>query len=196
MFRNVLIGIALLLLATMSTTLVGCSHTAVNPTAPGVSQPSVPPAGKGLSDVPNGAKILPTKHQASNGAVIFIEDGITTTVLGRYTLDMRYFIDEFEIPESHSNLGNAQGINILNRPGKDVNMLSPEQFWVQHNQPFIDAAIERGDTILIVSKFTDENLFNDKINNVLTGFGREMEYLLEHGYVYEESTKRMIRKAQ
>ena len=75
-------------------------------------------------------------------------------------------------------------------------MLSSDQFWEQHNRPFLDAGIGRGDTFIIVSKFTEENIFKDKANNGLTLFGWEVEYLLDRGYVYDEATRRMIRKTQ
>ena len=46
--------------------------------------------------------------------------------------------------------------------------------------PFLDAAIESGDKILMATKINAETLYDKK--GKLTGYGREYKYLLSRGY--------------
>ena len=67
-------------------------------------------------------------------------------------------------------------------------ILGPELFWEEFNKPFLDAAIERGDIIVMVTPLDDISLYKD--NGELTGYGHEYYYLMEKGYVYDNG--RMI----
>lgn len=76
--------------------------------------------------------------------------------------------------------------NVLNVP--DELYKNSDQFWNDYNKAFLDKAIERGDDIVLATRPEQEYLFR---NNELTGFGREYEYLIEHGYKYDISTSLM-----
>ena len=74
---------------------------------------------------------------------------------------------------------------------------TPEQFWLEYNQRWLDEAIARGDIIKMVTEPTLDNLyvFNHDTNLYeITEFGREYEHLLKHGYEYDSLTKSMIKK--
>lgn len=43
----------------------------------------------------------------------------------------------------------------------------------------------------LVTLPTEENLYRDEENEVLSGFGREVRYLESQGYVYNPETGRM-----
>ncbi|EAE2394532.1 hypothetical protein Y549_00710 [Listeria monocytogenes] len=58
------------------------------------------------------------------------------------------------------------------------------------NQPFLDKAIQRGDDVAMATKTTVENLYIAGTKQ-RTGFGREYEYLLQHGYTYDAKTSTM-----
>jgi hypothetical protein len=70
--------------------------------------------------------------------------------------------------------------------------LGPEKFWQQVNKPFLDAAIRRGDDIVLATKPdpTIPNLLK-RADGTLTGFGREFEYLRSQGYSYDVATGTM-----
>lgn len=53
------------------------------------------------------------------------------------------------------------------------------------------------DKIIVATNPIPENLYRINVDTgmkELTGFGREFQYLLDHGYVYNTVTKRMILK--
>ena len=61
---------------------------------------------------------------------------------------------------------------------------TPEQFWIEYNQRWLDEAIARGDIIKMATEPTLENLyeFNPETGvRKITGFGREYEHLLKMG---------------
>lgn len=87
------------------------------------------------------------------------------------------------MPKSTDFSGNPGGFNLLNTPDDLYNKLGPEGFWNEYNKPFLDAAISRGDEIIMATPITDTNLFLPG-STELTGYGREYFYLLEHGYEY------------
>ena len=83
--------------------------------------------------------------------------------------------------------------NLLNVPKELYDVKGPERFWEEYNKPWLDAAIARGDIIVLATEPTQEVCyFNDsKLGKQLTGFGREYQYLLDHGYYYDEITHQM-----
>ncbi|MBQ2701213.1 MAG: hypothetical protein IJF65_08685 [Clostridia bacterium] len=83
---------------------------------------------------------------------------------------------------------NMQGFNLLNTP--DDLYRSADQFWLQYNKPFLDAAIARGDVILMATPPKYDQLF-DRNSGEITGLGREYHYLCEHGYHYDNG--RMVK---
>lgn len=68
----------------------------------------------------------------------------------------------------------------MNTP--DEYYVTAEQFWDEYNKPFLDAAIDRGDVILMASPINNSTLHTE--SGDLTGYGREYYYLLLKGYEY------------
>jgi len=118
------------------------------------------------------------KHKATSGVVLKTNPEKTTTVLGRYLEDTSHIIDEAGIPKSTNFSGNKGGFNLLNTP--DELYVSADQFWTEYNKPFLDAAIDRGDDIVMATPINNSTLFNK--SGELTGYGREYYYLESKGY--------------
>lgn len=71
---------------------------------------------------------------------------------------------------------------------------TPQQFWDEFNKPWLDNVIDRKDVVILATKPTDSTLYRiNKITGVkeLTGFGREYNYLIDHGYIFDIDTMRM-----
>ena len=71
-------------------------------------------------------------------------------------------------------------------PGYD-----PATFWEDYNVPFLDAAISRGDIIVLASPQNNETLVNAQGRP--SGFAREIDYLEARGYRYNPATGTMER---
>lgn len=123
------------------------------------------------------------KHQATSGVELTSTLGKTTTILGRYGSDTGAIIEELGIPKNTNFSGNPGGFNLLNTPDDLFAELGADGFWREYNKPFLDAAISRGDEILMATPIIDENLYLSGTVE-LTGYGREYFYLLENGYEY------------
>ena len=93
-------------------------------------------------------------------------------------MDTQYIIEELKLQKSTDFSGNLGGFNILNTP--DELYRTPEQFWQEYNKPFLDAAIARGDDILMATPINNSTLYTKE--GSLTGYGREYFYLLSKGY--------------
>jgi len=119
------------------------------------------------------------KHKATSGVKLFATHGKTTTILGRYSTDTKAIIKELGLPKSTDFNGNLS--NLLNTP--DDLYKSADQFWNEYNKPFLDAAISRGDKILMATPVTKKYL-NEPGTTKLTGYGREYYYSLNKGYKY------------
>ncbi|MDD3224282.1 MAG: hypothetical protein PHX70_06175 [Clostridium sp.] len=121
--------------------------------------------------------------------------GKTTTVLGTYVKDTGNIINELGNIKSTDLGARTGGFNLLNTP--DELYKTPEQFWDEYNKPWLNNVIERNDEIILATKPTDRNLY--RINKItgskeLTGFGKEYNYLLDHDYVLDTNSMRMILK--
>lgn len=89
------------------------------------------------------------------------------------------------------------GFNVLNVPDDIYKSLTREQFWEKYNKHWLDEAINRGDDIFLATKPEGPVLsYVDRITGeeVITGFGREYNYLIERGYVYDAATNMMIKR--
>lgn len=77
-----------------------------------------------------------------------------------------------------------------------VGVARADEFWNEVNQPFLDQAISRGDNIVLVTKPTDSALNRTLPDGtvVRSGFGREYDYLQQHGYTYDSATSAMIKR--
>jgi len=140
---------------------------------------------KGLS-----AEVKVLDYKTSSGVTLKPNPEKTTAVLGNYQNDMRFIIDELKVPKSTDYSGNKGGFNVLNVP--DELNRTPEQFFIEYNKPFLDEAIARGDDIVLATKPTNDVLYK-RGGSVQTIFGREYEYLIENGYVFDDATNMMIK---
>ncbi|MFW5781226.1 MAG: hypothetical protein ACOCXD_01520, partial [Bacteroidota bacterium] len=118
-------------------------------------------------------------------------EGRTTTLIGSYGSDMKYVLNELDYPKS-TNLGAKDGgFNLLNVPDEFYN---PATFWEDFNRPWLKAATDRGDEIVVLSNKSDNSLLMR--NGVKTGFGKEidfMENLVKEGkYKFVEESGKYI----
>ena len=63
------------------------------------------------------------------------------------------------------------------------------------NKPFLDAAIQRGDDIVMATNPNDWSVVNRRLPDgtaARTGFGQEYEYLKSKGYRYDCVSGRMV----
>lgn len=130
-----------------------------------------------------------------SGIVVVADPKKTTTVLGSYAIDMDNVINQQLGYPKTINFGDKPGgFNVLNVPDKMYK--TPDQFWSEVNRPFLDQAINRGDNIVLVTKPTDSALNRTLPDGtvVRSGFGREYDYLQQHGYKYDGASSMMIRR--
>lgn len=128
------------------------------------------------------------EYTPSSGASLISTPGKTTTIIGNYERDMESIIKELDLQPSLDFDGNPGGFNVLNTPSELY--VTGEQYWKEYNQVWLQKAIDRGDEFILATKPIGKFLEND---GVLTGFGREFNYLKNHGYIYNESLMRMIK---
>ncbi|MGJ7488487.1 hypothetical protein ACSFA2_24695 [Variovorax sp. LT2P21] len=135
---------------------------------------------------------FPQALASSNGTVIQATAGKTTTVLGTYLDDTKSIINEqLGIPKSWGFLEpKSGGFNLLNAPDELFGRLGAEEFWNQVNKPFLDAVIARSDIIYLATEPTPAALTR---GGKLSGYGREVEYLKQHGYIHDATTNQMVR---
>ncbi|EAG1867245.1 hypothetical protein BB054_00950 [Listeria monocytogenes] len=119
----------------------------------------------------------------------------TTTVLGTFKDDTKYVLEELGNIKSTDFSMKKNRFNLLNTPD-DLNK-TPNQFWAEYNQPWLDKVIARNDDVILSTEPIEDNLY--RINREtglkeLTGFGKEYNYLLEHGYKYDSKSSKMIKK--
>ena len=143
----------------------------------------------------DGSTVKKLKYKTTSGLQLEATPGKTTTVLGKYDKDTKYILEELGNIKSTDFGPRDGGFNLLNTP--DDLFKTPEQFWIEYNRRWLDEAIARGDIIKMATEPISENLYTfnkDTGLREITGFGREYEYLLEHGYEYDSLTKSMIKK--
>ena len=134
-------------------------------------------------------------YRPTSGITLEGTPGKTTTVLGSYRMDTSHVVDEMGNVKS-TDFGAKPGqLNVLNVPD-DVANNSPD-FWTEYNQPWLQNAVDRGDPILMA---TSPDAVDPSGNSVLsrmndatgemepTGFGREVQFLQDNGYHYENGT--------
>ena len=69
---------------------------------------------------------------------------------------------------------NSGGFNFLNVP-PELEKAAGDKFFELYNIPWLDAAISRGDDIVLATKPTMLNIYSD--TGKLTTFGEELKYL-------------------
>jgi hypothetical protein len=140
----------------------------------------------------------PFRTVPTSGVPITARSGVTTTVLGTYKDDTKNLLEELGKPNTNlANQGaNPGGFNLLNVPSTAY---KPDSFWEDFNRPWLDAAIARGDDIVLATrpiqggKLDPTKLINPR-TGLLSGFGREYKHLLQNGYRYDPVTSRMVKK--
>ncbi|EMZ6987424.1 hypothetical protein ABE198_000128 [Listeria monocytogenes] len=119
----------------------------------------------------------------------------TTTVLGTFKDDTKYVLEELGNIKSTDFSMKKNRFNLLNTP--DDLYKTPNQFWAEYNQPWLDKVIARNDDVILSTEPIEDNLYRinrDTGLKELTGFGKEYNYLLEHGYKYDSKSSKMIKK--
>jgi len=103
---------------------------------------------------------------------------------------MADIIFELNLPKSTNFGSKPNGFNILNVPDNLTAGLTDAQWWTNYNKPFLDAAIARGDDIILATSPTEKYL-----GAILsrTTFGKEFDYLVGNGYHFDALTKMMVR---
>ena len=130
----------------------------------------------------------------SDGREIFPNPDRTTTILGSFRTDMRYVIKgQLDAPLGDVDLGPSRpgSFNVLNVPDGTIHRLGEERFWREVNQPFLDAAIARGDDIRLATKPEPSVLV--RADGGPTAFARELKHLQDHGYRYDTASNAMVR---
>lgn len=148
----------------------------------------------GIGVVPNsfrkGFGEIPESVATTSGIVIQPMQSKTTTILGNYVEDMDNIINQqLKYPKTTDFEAKPGGFNVLNVP--DEMYKTPDQFWNEINKPFLDMAIKRGDEIPLATKPRADILYRD--DGSLTGFGSEVEHLINNGYRYVSETGKMVR---
>ena len=114
---------------------------------------------------------------------------------------MRYIIQgQLDLPLNDVDLGPPRpgSFNMLKVPESVARRLGDERFWNEVNRPFLDAAIARGDEIVLATPRSFETV-NTVLNDgsiAKSFFGREIDYLLSLGFRFDEATSTMTRKAK
>jgi hypothetical protein len=108
---------------------------------------------------------------------------------------MKKIIDEMGNVKSTDFGAKQGGFNVLNVP--DAMYKTADQFRAEVNVQWLDEAIARSDDFILATKPTNKVISYIDFNTgkeVMTGFGREYNYLLDNGYVYDALTNMMIKK--
>jgi hypothetical protein len=121
------------------------------------------------------------KFIPSSALKIVGKSGQTTTILGRWEPDMIKIIKEILPHEFNS----GSVYSFTNRVNGGFNFLSVignfSDFFNQVNKPWLQAAIDAGDDIVLATTVKLKKNLYDK-NNKLTTFGREIKFLIEKNY--------------
>ena len=136
--------------------------------------------------------ITQIEYTPSSGIILKANPDKTTTILGSFDKDMKHIINEMGNVKSTDFGGNKGGFNVLNVP--DDMYKNADQFWNEVNKIWLDEAIARGDDIVLATKPEESVLIRIDYSTgkeALTGFGREIENLMQKGYVYDATTNAM-----
>jgi hypothetical protein len=143
----------------------------------------------GTEDI--GKIITEIKYKPSSGVIFKANPNKTTTILGNYDRDMKSIINEMGNVKSTYSGEKKGGFNVLNVPDE---LYDEDTFWNFYNKPWLDESINRGDDIVLATSPDDSVLMRIDYSNgeeKLSGFGKEIRYLTEKGYVYDAATSTM-----
>lgn len=135
-------------------------------------------------------------HLPTSGAIITSNAKQGTFLIGSYPTDLQQILTELNYPKINSidlnfPVPSGQKFNLLNISDDlyQQYLNSGGGFFTQVNGPWIDAAVNQGRDIIVVSDF--QQLYNAA--GELTGFGKEVHRLeWVHGYRFDPNTKKMI----
>ena len=138
-----------------------------------------------------GKVITKVEYKPSSGVIFKANPDKTTTILGSFDKDMKNIVNEMGNVKSTDFGARKGGFNVLNVPDE---LYDRDTFWDLYNKPWLDEAISRGDDIVLATK-PDGNVLTridySTGQEVLTGFGQEIDYLTQKGYVYDAATNTM-----
>lgn len=129
-------------------------------------------------------------YTTSTGLKLQGMQGQTSTIIGSYNTDMQYIVNELGNIKTLDFGARNGGFNVLNVPDE---LYNPETFWELYNKPWLEKAVNRGDSIVVATKPNVSNMYIPGTNK-LTGFGNEIKFLENHGYYLDEKLMKMIKK--
>lgn len=140
------------------------------------------------------------KHVCTSGAVITYDARMGTFLIGSFTDDLQYILEELNYPKIDNvdftfPVPAGQKFNLLNISDQAYTYWAANGgFFTKVNGPWIDAAVAQQADIVVVS---DVKMVYDPKTNQLTGFGKEVNRLeWSHGYRYNPATKMMVPPAE
>ncbi|MEG0315171.1 MAG: hypothetical protein RR646_07940 [Erysipelotrichaceae bacterium] len=129
-------------------------------------------------------------YTTSSGLKLQVVQGQTSTIIGSYNTDMQYVVNELGNIKTLDFGARNGGFNVLNVPDE---LYNPETFWKLYNKPWLEKAVNRGDSIVVATKPNVSNMYIPGTNK-LTGFGNEIKFLERHDYWFDENIMKMVRK--
>ncbi|MGO3183427.1 MAG: hypothetical protein ACTIJ9_11400 [Aequorivita sp.] len=141
---------------------------------------------KAGDDLAEGAVRTVDDFVPSSGAQLVGNPEKTTTILGRWVGDMEN-IKPSMLPKE-MNVGtafgevaeNPGGFNFLDVPQK---LYDPDTFFELYNKPWLDAAINRGDDIILATKpIFKGRVIDVKTGNLIGAYAEELQYLVRQNY--------------
>jgi hypothetical protein len=123
----------------------------------------------------------------TSGVKIISNVNKTTTILGRWSSDMKFIKNEMDILDFNVGtsfgkvLENKGGFNFLNIPNELEE--ASYDFFNQYNKPWLEVAIQRGDDIILATPPLDKFNFIDPTTGKLLGnYALELKYLVQKNY--------------
>ena len=172
-------------------------------------------SGRVIGRYSNGShlEIIARGQPLHGGNLIRLDPNATTTVTGTLDDVNKVARRGAQLPGATSMGANPGGINILRSPqwaaikAKHMSLLDSgdelrywqtvtDEFWRTVNKPWLDEALARGDKFRFISNATDESaiyvtrrsgefVLDEGSNRIKSIFGREVDYLEAHGYVFQ-----------
>lgn len=125
---------------------------------------------------------------SSSGTKLIGNVNKTTTILGRWVDDMKDIkrllnVEDFNVGTSYGKLSqNNGGFNFLNI-ADDLYISAGDNFFELYNKPWLKAAIDRGDDIILATKPTQKLELISKTGKLQNGsFPQEIKYLVQRDF--------------
>ena len=119
----------------------------------------------------------------TSGGIIPANPNMTTTVLGRYSDDMKSVIEvQMDAVKTADFGARPGGFNVLNVSDTSVNAAG-NQFFETVNKPFLDVAIKRGDDVALATiPASKDKIIDPKTGQMLGNYAKELSYLVQNNY--------------